>query len=334
MRKRINQPKISIIVPVYKSELYLKRCIESILNQTFSDFELLLIDDGSPDNSGNICDTLALVEPRIKVFHKNNEGASSARRLGISASIGEFLLFIDSDDYIALNTLELLVSELKDNNIDIVISNFNIVGINKTSYIKQNMQFGHKKIHLISSLLTSAILSSLCGRLIKRNLFNDIVMLDHLKIGEDSIIMYQILGKTDKVKIIDKPLYYYVQHSESAMHSTSFEFLKSHLEYCKWIISFVEDNFTEKNSVLLKDSISYFVLNEYYGFLRDGGKPILDKKFSKLVFNYYLNNTTARRQFPKWRRLLIVLYKISPVLGNIYRYVIVKSRNVSNKYFR
>ncbi|HAQ0795523.1 TPA: glycosyltransferase, partial [Enterococcus faecium] len=92
--------RISIIVPVYNVEKYLKKCVDSILGQTFTDFELLLIDDGSTDNSGSICDELAKTDNRIKVIHKENGGLSDARNIGIEVAKGDFIGFIDSDDYI------------------------------------------------------------------------------------------------------------------------------------------------------------------------------------------------------------------------------------------
>lgn len=99
-------PKISIIVPVYKVEQYLPKCINSILAQTFQDWELILVDDGSPDNSGKICDEYALKDSRIRVFHKENGGVSSARNLGVDNAKGEWITFIDSDDYIQPGFLE------------------------------------------------------------------------------------------------------------------------------------------------------------------------------------------------------------------------------------
>ena len=90
-------PKVSVIVPVYKAEKYLHRCVDSILAQTFIDFELLLVDDGSPDCSGDICDQYAAADPRVRVFHKPNGGVSSARNLGIEKANGEWLMFVDAD---------------------------------------------------------------------------------------------------------------------------------------------------------------------------------------------------------------------------------------------
>lgn len=93
-------PKLSVIVPVYKAEKYLHRCVESILTQTFTDFEILLIDDGSPDRSGEICDEYAKKDSRIKVFHKLNGGASDARNVGLDNAQGEYVCFVDSDDVV------------------------------------------------------------------------------------------------------------------------------------------------------------------------------------------------------------------------------------------
>ena len=102
MRKN-KMPKLSIIVPVYKVEQYINKCIDSILNQTFTDFELILVDDGSPDNCGKICDEYAQKDERVRVIHKENGGVSSARNLGIDEAKGEYVSFIDPDDWIDLD---------------------------------------------------------------------------------------------------------------------------------------------------------------------------------------------------------------------------------------
>ena len=107
-------PKISVIVPVYNTEKYLHRCIDSILAQTFTDFELLLIDDGSKDNSGAICDEYAAKDSRVRVFHKENGGVSSARNLGLDNVRGEWVTFVDSDDWVEKEYIELFVKNIDD----------------------------------------------------------------------------------------------------------------------------------------------------------------------------------------------------------------------------
>ena len=124
-------PKVSVIVPVYNVEKYLARCVDSILNQTFNDFELILVDDGSPDNSGKICDEYAERDSRVKVIHKQNGGVSSARNLGIKTSIGEFITFIDSDDWIEPKMFEQLYNASE--NCDIIFCGFTSYSLRKTT---------------------------------------------------------------------------------------------------------------------------------------------------------------------------------------------------------
>lgn len=118
-------PKISVIVPVYNVEKYLRRCIDSILSQTFSDFELLLIDDGSKDKSGDICDEYAAKDARIRVFHKDNGGVSSARNLGLVKANGEFIFFVDSDDYLDNTHLENYSKDI--DNFDLIFQGYKLV---------------------------------------------------------------------------------------------------------------------------------------------------------------------------------------------------------------
>lgn len=117
-------PQISIIVPVYKAEAYLHRCVDSILAQTFTDFELLLIDDGSPDKSGEICDEYAQKDSRVRVIHKENGGVSSARQRGLDESVGEYTIHADPDDWVEPGMLDELYNKAKEEDADMVICDF------------------------------------------------------------------------------------------------------------------------------------------------------------------------------------------------------------------
>lgn len=129
-------PKISVIVPVYNVEPYIHRCIDSILNQTFTDFELILVDDGSPDDCGKICDEYAKKDHRITVIHKENGGVSSARNAGIERSNGEYLFFMDSDDYIGYDCLDILICIMEDGKYDLVTMGYtNITDVGETRSI-------------------------------------------------------------------------------------------------------------------------------------------------------------------------------------------------------
>ena len=129
-------PKVSIIVPVYKVEKYLRKCIDSIINQTLKDIEIILVDDGSPDNCGKICDEYAAKDTRIKVIHKENGGLSSARNAGMEVAEGEYIGFVDSDDWIESDMYMTLWQKAKDINADLVNSDY----FRNNDRIKTNIQ--------------------------------------------------------------------------------------------------------------------------------------------------------------------------------------------------
>jgi glycosyltransferase involved in cell wall biosynthesis len=129
-------PLVSIIVPVYKVEKYLKRCVDSLTNQTLSDIEIILVDDGSPDNSGEICDSLQEKDCRIKVIHKTNGGLSSARNAGIKIAQGQYIGFVDSDDDVALDMYEKMYRVAKRENVDFVMSDYQRICADGRCYLK------------------------------------------------------------------------------------------------------------------------------------------------------------------------------------------------------
>ena len=118
------QPLISVIVPVYNVENYLPRCLDSIINQTYTNLEILLVDDGATDNSGKLCDEYAQKDNRIRVFHKENGGVSSARNMGLDNATGEYIAFVDSDDYIDKCMYEIMLNSSVQNNADIVVCGY------------------------------------------------------------------------------------------------------------------------------------------------------------------------------------------------------------------
>ena len=132
-------PKISIIVPVYKAEAYIRRCIDSILAQTLTDFELLLIDDGSPDGSGEICDTYAATDSRIRVFHKENGGVGSARQFGLDNAIGEYTIHADPDDWVDSTMLEELYYKAIEDQADMVLCDYWLEYPNHQEYQSLNI---------------------------------------------------------------------------------------------------------------------------------------------------------------------------------------------------
>ena len=167
----MSRPKISVIVPVYKAEAYLCRCVDSILSQTFEDFELLLIDDGSPDRSGEICDEYAKRDCRVRVFHKENGGVSSARQCGLDHALGEYVIHADPDDWMESEMLCVLYNKVKERNSDIALCDFVENYRDEQLVIRQNVAETPRKC--IPLFFSRKLHGSCCNKLIRRSLFID-----------------------------------------------------------------------------------------------------------------------------------------------------------------
>ena len=216
--------KISVIVPVYKVEKYLQRCIESIINQTYKNLEIILIDDGSPDNCGIICDEYAKKDNRIKVIHKENGGLSDARNAGLDIATGEYIAFVDSDDYIALNMFETLHSLMIKDNSDMALCEIlcvdecgnSIESMNAKSPIKDGL-YNQKEFFEKVSSYNGWHLIIACNKLYKKEIFQEI-RFPKGRYCEDNYVIHYIIEKTNKVSCLDTPLYFYVQRNNSIMH--------------------------------------------------------------------------------------------------------------------
>lgn len=220
--------EISIIVPVYNVEEYLEKCIESILNQTFKNFELILVDDGSTDKSGKICDKYEKIDNRIKVIHKNNEGQSSARNAGLDIACGKYIGFVDSDDSIHPRMYEILYDLIQNHNADISCCNYRETykTINKDyEEISLDKIIKMDNIQAVNSLYDKDIgirLVVAWNKLYNRDLFND-TRYEVGKIHEDEYIAHRLLYKCKKVVYLNAELYYYLQREGSIMSQTSYK---------------------------------------------------------------------------------------------------------------
>lgn len=198
-------PHISVIVPIYNAENCISSCIDSILAQSYNDFELLLINDGSKDNSGIICDKYIAKDNRVRVFHKKNGGAMSARNLGLENAKGEWITFVDSDDTLQHNALDLLYKS-STSSLDAVIAN-----------AKQNEIISGKE--WIKLLLDCKIRCELWGGLYKRNALLDkiIEIPSSIVIGEDFLTNLQYATKSEKIRLIVDNVYNYTQGDSSSL---------------------------------------------------------------------------------------------------------------------
>lgn len=209
-------PKVSVIVPVYGVEKYISKCIESILNQTYTDWELILVDDGSPDNSGFICDEYARKDSRIRVIHKENGGVSSARNVGLDYATGEWVTFVDADDWIDLNTFNICLPYMADN--DIVRFSMNLVMNVDETDIRPFLLLEEPKEQYLARIVSRETILGVCGGLYRRKLFcdNDIRFDLSLICGEDWVVLTNLVVHSNNCKILPQPLYQYNKYNESS----------------------------------------------------------------------------------------------------------------------
>lgn len=264
-------PKVSIIVPVYNVEKYIHRCIESILNQTFADFELILVDDGSPDRCGEICDEYAQKDWRIQVIHKANGGLASARNVGIEKSKGEYILFCDSDDYVSAEWCENFITNVKETKDNFIFCGINVVRVleNKIQ-TEHDYSLGDEKEYPITSFF------ALQGRALVGFAWNVLYYAQIIKennirfpmdvIVEDLPFVLNYLKTMNSLTYTGTLDYYYIQDERQTLsrkyYSDGFRRWKE-----KYFITqhFIQENICEVNRVKVKhdvaDSYLYPFLN-------------------------------------------------------------------------
>ena len=208
---------ISVIIPVYNAENYVVRCIESVQSQTYNNWQMILVDDGSKDNSLETCQRYASIDKRIHVIHQKNQGPGIARNTGIAAAKGDYLVFIDSDDYIEKDYFELLVKHEEDV-VFINVQNVNEQGnVLRKGFMSDNKTLSKETI--LRRQMTGKIDWGGVRKALKINILrdNNIYYTKH-KIGEEALYSFQVLWYAKSVAFIDKPLYNYVQRGDSQSH--------------------------------------------------------------------------------------------------------------------
>ena len=210
-------PKISVIVPVYNVEQYIHKCVDSILNQTFADFELILVDDGSPDNCDKFCDEYASKDNRVKVIHKKNGGVSEARNVGLDVAIGEYISFVDPDDWIDKDMYEQTLAYMADNDLDIVCFDVEEVRTNKSfvryKYDSNNSYTSHEAIY---EILIDGIDNSPCNKIYKKYTWEGV----RFPVGrrfEDVATIYKTFHNANKIGYMRKAYYHYFRREGSAI---------------------------------------------------------------------------------------------------------------------
>lgn len=230
---------VSIIIPVYKVEKYIKNCLDSLINQTYSKWEAILVDDGSPDRSGEICEEYAMLDKRFKVIHKENGGLSSARNEGIKHAHGDYIFYLDSDDFLHENTLADLTKIAIQNDADIVQCHF--IRGNETTFpeINSPTKITFFDNHTIFTSFAAKIIT--CGKLYHRSVIEDIAFPEGL-INEDDFTTWKFYYRAHKIAITSKIYYYYTCNQNSIMSQKvkrpNFKYFDAYRERIK----FFQDN--------------------------------------------------------------------------------------------
>lgn len=215
----MDAPLISVIVPVYKVEKYLDRCVQSIVDQTYRNLEIILVDDGSPDNCGAMCDAWAAKDSRIKVIHKENGGLSDARNAGMTVAMGEYIGFIDSDDYISQDMYQLLYDQMYADGSDIAACGVEMVfedGSSSRTLTKEGNCVLNAKEAMEAIVAESWLKQPVWYKLYKSEQIRDIPF-PVGKYHEDVFWSYRAIARAKKVSVFDTPCYFYIQRGGSIM---------------------------------------------------------------------------------------------------------------------
>lgn len=285
-------PLFSIIVPIYKVETYLPQCIESVLNQTYNDFEVILVNDGSPDRCGKICDDYATKDRRIRVIHKENDGLVSARQAGAEEAIGIYICCVDGDDWIAANYLKKIATEIENNKADIICVGKVIAypdrQISKAISFRSDFYSRAEIVneifpHLIQNKKARYFTPTVWAKAIKRELylFEQLSVDSRIRLGEDGACTIPCIYRSQSLSILPDCLYYYRQNDESmtkvkkAFPWSGPELIAKHLmrQIDCTQFDFQEQMYRKTAHELFSVVVSQFNRNEPYGVIK---KDIID----------------------------------------------------------
>lgn len=294
---------ISVIVPVYNTAEQLLKCIESILNQTYEDIELILIDDGSTDGSETIVDKYAAKDSRIKIVHQENQGESAARNKGLELATGDIITFVDCDDWIEPNMYELLINEMSEYNLDIAACGWSkdyddkiLPAINKLP-VPEGVLDRNQTLKCIYMRDSYQGFAFMWDKLYKRKVLTDnnedLFKFDtSMKIGGDVLYLARVALNANRTRYIDKPSYHYYQRNNSGMHALSSQKMKDWISaYYKVLELMGNENVPDEIIGYIKRFIAYHASNAVEIAVRENNT--VDKEYFQKVMkeneNEYIN---------------------------------------------
>ena len=306
---------ISIIIPIYNVEKYLEKCLNSIIGQTYNNIEIILVDDGSKDQSKEICDNYAKTDNRIRVIHNENKGVSNARNTGIDIAKGKYITFIDADDYVDKNYVDVLYALCIKNNADITIcgvkdedNDGNI--LNESNEIETKLD----KKEMLKELLNEKYFFSVCwAKLYKRDIIANIRFNENMKIGEDFEFLYKVLYNIDTVYVdTTKKLYHFLMREGSATKNGFNIEWKKQIDFCKKIINDVSEHYTD---------IKEYAVKRYFKAIMPCMITVLksennynDIKYLKSQLKEYKNPIAKNTLISKKQKIFFYIVMINPYI--------------------
>lgn len=326
----MSNPQISVIIPVYNVEKYLERCVKSVTQQTFTDLEIILVNDGSTDGSKAICDELAKEDTRIRVIHKENGGLSDARNTGIEAARGNYIGFVDSDDFIETNCFDVLYHLINKSNADIAAGSiYNCYETHKTPQYDKLLTFSCNPEEALKKMLAGKLITgSACCKLIRRELVKNRYFIVG-KTYEDALYLPGLILDAKNIIVTTEPLYNYWHRSNSI---TTLPFSSTCMDIIEAYESTLE--IVKKNCPGLID-VALFRLYWAYFIVLD--RMIVTKNYSsiaeyKQVVKFLKKNwlkILCCSYFQKTRRIAAVILKINISLYRYFSLLLSKRRGVN-----
>lgn len=293
--------KISIIIPIYNSAEYITRCLDSIVNQTYKNLEIICVNDGSTDESLKILKKYKNKDNRIIIIDKKNEGVSAARNDGIKKSTGQYITFIDADDWIELDAIETLYNTLKEKNVDVVRGNYyrnftedkndytsNLYNLGNKLFLTSNKDFGNL---VIDKLLNGFLPCYIWLLLIKKEAISNISFKKDIKIMEDTIFYNELMNNINSIYFLDKPLYHYYCNQSSCTKSSEYYIRNMYnlIKVNKYLVSIIKNGkFYSKERLEKMNAIHVdYIMSYFYVMYKESykNKKELISEIDKILEN-------------------------------------------------
>ncbi len=303
---------ISVIVAAYNAESFLRNCLDSVLKQTFVDFEMIVVDDGSKDNTALIIKEFQGIDKRVTGLFKENGGVTSAREAGVQVARGKYLFFLDSDDYIPDTALTDLYVAAENKGSDIVFGLFALTEGEKNKVYSVE-DFGViSNLDYLKLLCTGRAPWQLCSKLIKRQLYqvDSLVVPKNIAVGEDALTLFQLVMRAKEIAMVNKIVYYYVQRKTSVMHTRNVKLANDNLIAADLIVQQLESRYA---SELRLYGLALRMLFLLMAFQRGGTK--VNRTLIRLVLEEYRKHRNVMRLFRFTKRIKV------QIVISIYKWV-------------